>query len=146
MDNQSGNSKAIARIDLLKKCINLIGKQRILRIVGDREFIGKDWISYLVREKIGFCLRVPQHHHILLKNGEITTVTELLKVNKIRFFQNVIVDNNRCNLFVKKLQNDYLFLIGNDFSTALGSIYKLRWSIETFFQSCKERGRFAVAI
>lgn len=121
-------------------------KNRILRIIGDREFIGKDWISYLVRQKISFCLRVPQHHNILLKNGEIMTVVELLKANETRFFQNVIVDGNRCNLFIKKLQNDYLFLIGNEFSKDLGGIYKFRWSIETLFQSCKQRGRFAAAI
>lgn len=140
LDNQSGNSSATARIDLLKKCIKIIGKNRILRIVGDREFVGKEWISYLVRENISFCLRVPQHHSILLKNGEITTVAELLKTRESRFFQHAIVDGNRCNLLIKKLQNDYLFLIGNEFSKDLGGIYKLRWSIETLFQSCKQRG------
>jgi len=140
LDNQSGNSGATTRIDLLTKCIKIIGKNRILRIIGDREFIGKEWISYLVHQKISFCLRVPQHHNILLKNGEIMTVVELLKANETRFFQNVIVDGNRCNLFIKKLQNDYLFLIGNEFSKDLGGIYKFRWSIETLFQSCKQRG------
>ena len=103
LDNQSGNSGSTARIDLLKKCIKIIGKDRVLRIVGDREFIGKDWIGYLVREKIGFCLRVPQHHNILLKNGLTTTINELLSANEIRFFQGVIVDGNRCNLFIKKI-------------------------------------------
>ncbi|MFY7957795.1 MAG: IS4 family transposase [Flavobacterium macrobrachii] len=140
LDNKSGNSSSEARIDLLKKCVQLIGKNRILRIVGDREFIGKDWIGYLVRENIGFCFRVPQHHQILLKNGCLTTVKELLTSKAIRKFQQVIVDSNRCNLYIKKLKNDYLFLIGNEFSGDLGSIYRLRWSIEVLFQSCKQRG------
>jgi len=140
LDNQSGNSGAPARIALLEKCIKILGKNRILRIVGDREFIGKDWISYLVREKINFCLRVPQHHKILLKNGQNTTVAELLSSKKTRFFQGVIVDDNRCNLFIKKLAKDYLFLIGNEYSKDLGTIYRLRWSIEVLFQSCKQRG------
>lgn len=146
LENQSGNSSSLARIELLKKCIKLLGKDRILRIIGDREFIGKDWIGYLVREKIGFCFRVPKHHQILLKNGEQTNVVALLKEKKERYFSSVIVDSNKCNLFVKKLKDDYLFLVSNEESKALGGIYKLRWSIEVLFQSCKKRGRFAAAI
>jgi hypothetical protein len=35
LDNKSGNSSSEARISLLKKCVQLIGKNRILRIIGD---------------------------------------------------------------------------------------------------------------
>jgi hypothetical protein len=140
LDNKSGNSNSQARIDLLQKCVHLIGKNRILRIIGDREFIGKDWISYLVREKIAFCFRVPKHHQITLRNGFLTSVEELLVTQELRKFQKVIVDGNRCNLYVKKLKNDYLFLIGSEFSSDLGDIYRLRWGIEVLFQSCKQRG------
>lgn len=47
LDNKSGNSIADDRIGLLSYCIELIGKQRLGLVVGDREFTGHKWIKYL---------------------------------------------------------------------------------------------------
>ena len=41
LDNKSGNSCVEDRVDLLKKCITILGIKRIECVLGDREFIGK---------------------------------------------------------------------------------------------------------
>jgi hypothetical protein len=65
----------------------------------------------------------------------------LLKGHQKRYFQSVIVDGIRCNVYLQKLaKNDYLFLIGSIYSKKLGEIYRKRWSIEVCFQSLKTRG------
>jgi hypothetical protein len=43
LDNKSGNSSTQDRKDIVKLCVDLIGKERIGYIVGDREFIGHSW-------------------------------------------------------------------------------------------------------
>lgn len=47
LDNKNGNSAALDRIDLLEKCLHLLGKDRIACVIGDREFIGNKWLNYL---------------------------------------------------------------------------------------------------
>jgi IS4 transposase len=68
-------------------------------------------------------------------------LSDLLKGHQKRYFQGVIVDGIRCNIYLQKLnENDYLFLIGSAYSKKLGEIYRKRWSIEVCFQSLKTRG------
>ena len=62
LDNKSGNSNASDRIDVLKKVIDLVGVKRIGIVIGDREFIGHQWLKYLKDNGIHFCMRVPKHH------------------------------------------------------------------------------------
>lgn len=52
LDNKSGNSNCENRISLLHKVIEVVGKERVNFIVGDREFIGLSWIKYLKDSKI----------------------------------------------------------------------------------------------
>lgn len=63
LDNKSGNSNAQNRINLMEKCVNLLGK-RISFVIGDREFIGIKWLKWLRENKIGYCMRVPKNHAI----------------------------------------------------------------------------------
>lgn len=69
LDNKSGNSNADDRISLLKKCIDMLGAKRIGLFLGDREFIGHRWFSYLKKQGIKFCVRMPKHHKITREDG-----------------------------------------------------------------------------
>ncbi|MEJ7666638.1 MAG: hypothetical protein WKG07_47545 [Hymenobacter sp.] len=40
LDNRSGNSNAADRIALLQVCVQVLGKDRIGLVLGDREFVG----------------------------------------------------------------------------------------------------------
>jgi hypothetical protein len=141
LDNNSGNSNCKQRIELLEKLVSVIGKERISYIVGDREFIGYEWLKWLTINEIDYCMRVPKHHAVTLKNGESYRIEELLNLKVERFYQGCIVDGVRCNVLLKKLADgDFLFLIGTMYAKELGASYKYRWSIEVLFQSFKKRG------
>jgi len=60
LDNKSGNSNANDRINLLSYCIEIIGKNRLGLVVGDREFIGHYWIKYLKDNGLKFIMRMPK--------------------------------------------------------------------------------------
>lgn len=140
MLDKKGNSNAQERIDLLKEFVFLFGKNRILSLTGDREFIGYDWIKWLIDNKIDLALRFPVSHLITLRNGESWRADALLAQHKERYFTSVIVDGVRLNMALKQLDGEWL-LVGRPLSVKkLFTHYRHRWSIETFFQSLKRRG------
>jgi Transposase DDE domain len=141
LDNKSGNSSSRDRCKLLTKLMHVIGKERIGLIVGDREFVGLEWVKFLKISGIPFCMRLPKHHTITLKNGNSYTITELLENVEMRAFQACVVDGIECNVLMKRLPDqDYLFLMGSFLPKQLGNIYRNRWCIEVLFQNFKERG------
>ncbi len=147
LDNKSGNSNAADRITLFKSLIATIGKPRIQprprwMLVMDREFIGQTWLSWLKREKIPFCVRVPKHHSILLASGERLWAEEVVRSGSQFYYQqNAIVDGVAINLSLSYGRDgQLLYLIGTTLPQTLQAWYKRRWSIEVFFQALKQRG------
>ena len=56
--NKRGNSNTQERIALITEFIEGFGKARIAGLLGDREFVGDDWFTYLLNQQIPFDLRV----------------------------------------------------------------------------------------
>ncbi len=52
--DKGGSSSTHERKALLAKAIKLLGKDRILGLLGDREFIGVHWFKYLIANQIEF--------------------------------------------------------------------------------------------
>ncbi len=136
LDNKSGNSNTIQRINLVQKVLDLIGVKRISILIADREFIGHQWLKYLKSNGINFCVRVPKHHNIILKDGSSYKAEALLKKHPECFFSEAMVDNIWVSVYLKQLKGDeILFLIGLVKEAAfLPQIYRKRWQIECFFQ------------
>ena len=42
----------------------ILSNQNIAYVNADREFIGKDWLSYLVPKSIPFCIRIRECDHL----------------------------------------------------------------------------------
>jgi len=141
LDNNSGNSNYEDRIQLFKKIIKVIGKDRIDVLIMDREFIGYKWLTWLKKEHISFCVRVPKHHYITLNDGTRVKAEDLVKQGKKIYLKDVFVDLVRVNVSISIDANgDLLYLIGTSKPNELGGIYRKRWTIEVFFQALKARG------
>lgn len=141
LDNKSGNSSVADRTQLLEQAISLLGLERIGLLVADREFVGAGWVRYLVETNVPFCLRLPRTHPIRIRNGDVWPVEDLLQSKPERFYERVLVDGQWLNVHLKRLTgNDLLYLAGTYPPRQLGELYRRRWSIETMFQSFKERG------
>jgi len=142
LDNNSGNSSTQDRKDLLELCIKILGKERIGYIVGDREFIGHSWIKYLKDKGVLFVMRLPKHHLITLLDGSVLKIEQLdLCLDKALILKDCLVDGVVAHVWVKRLESgDFLFLLGTANAEFMGQLYRKRWTIETVFQSFKERG------
>jgi hypothetical protein len=55
--NKPGNSNSRERIVLMKRFISQFNQNRIKGLLADREFIGDEWMSWLIDQKIQFNIR-----------------------------------------------------------------------------------------
>jgi hypothetical protein len=142
LDNKSGNSSSEDRIDVLKMCVKLLGKERIGLVIGDREFIGHKWMKYLKDNCLLFVMRLPKHHLIERLDGRKQTLTEFsLSTTKPLLLTNCLVDGVVGHVWVKALpEGEFLYLFGSAKVEYFGQFYRKRWKIESVFQAFKKRG------
>lgn len=142
LDNKSGNSSSEDRIELLTLCVALLGKERIGLVIGDREFVGHKWMKYLKEKGLLFVMRLPKHHLIQRLDGDVMSVEQLrLQEAAALLLKDCLVDGVWGSVWVKPLEGgEYLFLFGTAKVELFGQFYRKRWSIETCFQSFKQRG------
>ncbi len=142
LDNNSGNSNSEDRIDLLEKCIALLGEKNIGLVLGDREFVGHKWFKYLKDKKIAFCFRIPKNHLIETTDGKIYNAYDLWNDRKKDIlFKHCIVDNVWGSAKITTdAKKQLLFLFGSVEAKFLDQFYRKRWTIQTVFQSFKSRG------
>lgn len=146
MLDKGGSSSTQERKELLKKAIDLLGKDRILGLLGDREFIGIKWFKYLIEQDIEFHIRIPQHLKIgsvLQKNRKVVTkLFAYLKPNvKIDYPRQV--DILGFKLYVSGMKtNDgsYCIVVSNNNNIESLGKYQYRWTIENLFGAFKTRG------
>lgn len=119
----------------------LIGSKNIDCLLGDREFVGADWIQWLDDQDIPFLFRI--RNNSLLEGA--------LPVND--FFQRLSfgrkVKNGKTNLWGKNVylsvrwsykQNELVTIISNRKFKSPFKLYRKRWGIETLFGCLKKRG------
>ena len=142
LDNKSGNSNAEDRINLLDLCLNLIGKERVGLIVGDREFVGSKWFRYRKDNKLPFVMRMPKNHSITNVDGRNYTVSDLFfESDEPLLVKECQVDGVWGHAWIMALdKGEYLFLFGTAPLKFMGQFYRKRWTIEVCFQNLKGRG------
>lgn len=138
-----GNSSQPMRVDLIQKFIDVFGVKMLASILGDREFIGKAWLTFLDHQKIPFYIRIKDN--ALVKWGDIDKHIKKffnhLKVAQkrdirfeyqgpIRYFAGTRSKDGKL-VIVMSNQNKGLEIL---------DIYKDRWSIELMFKHCKTNG------
>jgi hypothetical protein len=142
--DKRANTNTADRIELLKRFINLFGAKKITTLLADREFIGKEWIQFLLKEKIPFTIRIKCNFNIPDSRGK-------LKPAKT-FFRNLMPGNVRylgqrkvlgCLVYVigeKLLNGEYRIVVTDSKPEKALDRYNIRQEIETMFGCLKTRG------
>lgn len=60
-DKKQGNSDFIDRADLIDRFVGTFGRERIGVLLGDREFVGPEWIGYLQTQGVPFVMRLREN-------------------------------------------------------------------------------------
>ena len=145
MLEKKGNSHSDERMDLLERFYSIFPNAKVAYLTGDREFIGKAWLSYLLIEPtIPFRLRIRESDRINDGRKQLRASiifahlqpgqTQVLSGKKLVWGRLVYV----CALRLD--DGELLIVITPDSCSTAISDYGHRWGIETLFGIFKTRG------
>ena len=144
--DKGGNSNTNERIDLIQQFIDIFGQGRIKSLSADREFVGKIWCDYLVRNKIPFYMR----HRINIKIPYGTETLRCigdffdhLKPNQTRILYKRMYEEEVCFIGKRLKNGELLIILTNQTHKNEADIlneYRKRWSIEELFKKLKTSG------
>lgn len=138
MLNKKGNSNSDERMDLLDRFSQIFPDAEVAYLTGDREFVGKQWFTYLLIEPtISFRLRI--RHSDRINDGKkqlrASTVFANLKPGQTRILSGRKWVWGR-SVYVSALRlkdGELLIVVSPDSTTTAISDYGKRWGIETLF-------------
>jgi len=140
-----GNSSTEERKLLLELFFELFGAQNIACLLGDREFVGKEWFRFLKRHQVKFQMRLKKDTQVRNGRGQLvpawrlfahTGVNRCLVIPQARRMWGLELFLSGCYLG----NGEYLILVAPEYEPAPHLEYKKRWGIETLFGALKSRG------
>ena len=139
---RDGASDTGQRKALLGQFLGLFPRNRINYVTADREFIGGDWIGWLLKERIPFRIRLRKDDLVTDQAGAVFEVAALFerRANACRK-RPFVLWGSPVYLGGKRLAGEDTWLvIASDAPGSLLEDYRRRWSIECLFQALKGRG------
>jgi len=143
--DEKGCSDNEERKAILQKFIDEFGVESIRFVTADREFCSKDWLKFLVENKIPYRLRIKANYQITNAGGALVRASRLSRTLKIgerielrgkrRLWEQVVFA-----AVCRKADGDSVLIISNEQSGRILLEYGERWKIETLFGILKTRG------
>jgi hypothetical protein len=145
MLDKKGNSNTTERVELLKEFIELFHEYKIDYLSADREFLGHNWLEYLLSQPMmSFRIRIRQTE--LLGDGQHQLSTRIV-FSHLQIGQKLLLTRKRIlwghQVYVGALRlpdNSLLTIIAPSFEHTIIDDYAQRWGIETLFGIFKSRG------
>lgn len=143
--DKKGNSNTDERIDLIERFAKIFPDAEIDYLCGDREFIGKEWLSYLLIEPtIRFRLRMRETDKI--SDGRHCLSAKIIFAH-LQPGQREVLSSPRWVwgrlVYVSALRledKELLVILSPDSPQTAIADYSHRWGIETLFGMFKTRG------
>jgi hypothetical protein len=143
--SKKGNSNTAERIILLDDLLTAIPSLQIASLTADREFIGKRWIDYLIKNDIPFFIRIKQNRLVDWSGEDVQVGT---------FFEHLFIGSRPRKLYktidgydltlvgVRSKEGELVIILTNADRnpTKVLIIYKTRWGIECLFKNLKRNG------
>jgi len=146
-DKKQGNSDFIDRVDLVDIFIDTFGVEKIEALLGDREFIGKDWIEYLKAKKIPYVMRVKENGQLMIdhrgRKRKIAKILRFLLQKQSVYLGIKKIGAKELETPISALRNergDLVVLIHSEEIKNPIRLYSKRWQIETMFKAFKKNG------
>ncbi len=140
-----GNSRTSERIDLVAQLLKLFPRQSIGYLTADREFVGRAWIQYLLKQPVPFRIRIRQSD--CLSNGRGKAIKAKVLFADLQPEQMRVLPNRRrlwgywVYIAALRLKDGQLLVVVTSDSPETAIIdYAKRWQIETLFGCLKRRG------
>lgn len=143
--DEKGCSDDLERKAILQQFIDEFGADSIRFVSADREFCSKQWLEYLIENKIAYRLRIKASYQITNARGRIVKAGRLCRTLKIN--ERVELKGRRRlwtqEVYIavcRKPDGNNVLVISNEASGQILKEYGERWKIETLFGILKTRG------
>jgi hypothetical protein len=145
--DKRGNSNTQERITLVEEFIAQFGKQNIIRILADREFVGEKWLNWLKNQGIDFGIRLKKDSLVTNSRGDFVQIHTLFRL--IKKGESMILPTRRkiyqgkTTVYISGLRladGSLLILATDNLNETPFKNYSRRWQIETLFHCLKSRG------
>lgn len=140
---KQGNSNSCERIDLIGKFINRYGVSKIASLTADREFIGKNWIDFLMKNKILFFIRIKGNRLVEWGDSKwrLDKFFNHLKVKQTRYIEKEIDGYNLYFAGTRSVDGELVIVMcSRNLRNSILKKYKQRWTIELMFKHFKSNG------
>ncbi|MEO1669795.1 MAG: IS4 family transposase [Cyanobacteria bacterium J06631_2] len=145
MLDKKGNSNTTERIDLLDEFIELFCEHQIDYLSADREFLGHDWLKYLLSQPMmSFRIRIRETELLGDREHQLSTriVFSHLQIGQMSLLRKKrTLWGHQVYIGALRLQdNSLLTIIAPNYCHTIIDDYAQRWGIETLFGIFKSRG------
>ena len=143
--DEKGCSDDAERKAILQKFIDEFGEESIRFVTADREFCSKEWLSFLIKKRCAYRLRIKANYQITNGRGELIRASKLCRTLKLNEGRELKGRRKLWNQEVyvavcKKEDGDNVLVISSEESGKILLEYGERWKIETLFGILKTRG------
>ena len=131
--------------EILERFINNFGVQKIKYLLADREFMSKEWLTFLTRKQIQFAIPLRKDMKIRIENHLQTKAVgqsfnhigpcEYAEVKAVLWYHPVKLSAYRND------KNELMVVAASiDVDVSIFALYKFRWAIERLFKNLKSAG------
>jgi hypothetical protein len=139
-----GSTRQVERIALMGELLERLPAERIAALLGDREFIGKDFLRWLDKQGVSFVIRARKNawmHRVGKESAQIEPMFRALPDGSRRRLRGKwSVYGVPCFVTASKRDGSAWLLISNRRPNQAEVLYAQRWQIETLFGVLKSRG------
>lgn len=140
-----GSSSSAQRVALMRRYLALFGASSIKALLADREFIGAEWLKFLMENNIPFVIRLKESMQVRLEDGGLRQFGTLLRKRRRFELSGWLVGMEvspamRLHFAAKRIKGgEPLIVVTNRDKGAL-NLYRKRWAVECLFADTKTRG------
>jgi hypothetical protein len=142
-----GSSSTADRIALMRRYLALFPVGSIRVLLGDREFVGGEWLKFLNDSNIPFAIRLRSDLRVTDAAGhELTLEARLRRSGRGRSFTARLGAGAETetgpllNFAAKCLDGEWLIVCSNLPAAKALALYRKRWAVECLFAHAKTRG------
>lgn len=141
---KSGSSHQNERIALMSSLMSRLPASRIAALLGDREFIGKDFLGWLDAQGVSFVIRSRKNAWMHRAGQESAQIEQMFfglpDGSRRRLRSKWLVYGVPCFVTASKHRGSTWLLISNRRPNQAEALYAQRWQIESLFGALKSRG------
>lgn len=146
--SHSGNSTTAQRIALMKRYLARFDAATVRMLLADREFIGQEWMAFLVKQNIPFSIRLKEEQIVRVDGRELSLRSWLSRCKGVRGFTAVLPGRAghpdlELHFGARRIRGGELLVVASSQPGSGASIlrlYRKRWFIECLFADTKTRG------